>query len=260
MTERCIARKIKKNRKKIEKLQKKLKGLPEGKFILARNGRHYKWYVSDGKTKTYIPKENLEYAQQLAYKNFLFIQIANLEQEIKALQAYQKHRSQKLIEKETDCLRNPEYLKLLSPYISKEQKDIIEWFNEAYPKNEEHPETLIHETADGNVVRSKSESMIEMLLLQHNLQFKYEKPLLLGNIVYHPDFQISHPRESKIVIWENIGKIDDPKYVRRFILKFQDYIANGYIPGVNLIFTFETSDHPLTAESIEKIIEIYFEE
>ena len=71
MTKGYIARKLKKISKRIEKLQKMLEGLPEGKFIFARNGRHYKWYVSDGKKKTYIPKENLEYAQKLAYKNFL---------------------------------------------------------------------------------------------------------------------------------------------------------------------------------------------
>ena len=137
--------------------------------------------------------------------------------------------------------------------------DIFKWFNEEYQQNESYPESLKFETADGNVVRSKSESMIEALLLQHNLKFKYEKPLLLGDMQYYPDYQIAHPREAKIIVWENVGMIDSPEYLRKFILKFQDYISSGFIPGVNLILTFETKKLPLTTERIEKIIEYYFE-
>lgn len=259
MTTAGIARKLKKIERRIKELLKNLEGLPEGKFVLARNGKHYKWYVSDGKKRTYIPKEDLEYAQQLAYKNYLMIQIANLEQESKALQAYQRHRNEKMVQKEWECLTNPEYLKLLSPYMTNEQKSTLKWFSEQYEKEEMHPETLKFETADGDVVRSKSESMITALLLEHHLEFRYEKPLCLGNMTYYPDYQIPHPRTAKIIVWENVGLIDKPEYIRKFIIKFQDYISNGFIPGVNLILTFETKEYPLTTEMIEKIIEFYFE-
>ena len=259
MTSSFIFRRTKKIDKRIGELKKRLMGLPEGKFILAQNGKHYKWYVSDGKNKTYIPKGNIEYAQQLAYKHLLTLQITNLINERKALQAYQKYRDEKLLKKEKDCFTNPEFLKLLSPYLTKQQLSAQKWMNKHYPQNTKYPEFLKHNTANGNVVRSKSESMIEQMLCEHNLAFHYEEPMNLGELEYHPDYRIAHPITGKIYIWENVGMIDKPDYLRKFILRFQDYIANGYIPGVNLILTFETEEHPLTTEQIEKIIEMYFE-
>ena len=42
-----------------------------------------------------------------------------------------------------------------------------------------HPEHLICKSISGNMVRSKSEMMIDMLLFQHRIPFRYECALVL---------------------------------------------------------------------------------
>lgn len=57
--------------KEISTLQSKLKSFPDGKLFCVHNGNHFKWFYSDGHTKTYIPKKQREYAEQLAIKKYL---------------------------------------------------------------------------------------------------------------------------------------------------------------------------------------------
>lgn len=46
----------------INSLQTQLREYPDGKLICARNGSYSKWYISDGKTCTYIPKKDRAFA------------------------------------------------------------------------------------------------------------------------------------------------------------------------------------------------------
>ena len=41
----------------ILQMQNQLNELPKGKLLISRKGKYVKWYVSDGHTKTYIPKK-----------------------------------------------------------------------------------------------------------------------------------------------------------------------------------------------------------
>ena len=49
--------------------------------------------------------------------------------------------------------------------------------------------------------------------------------------------------------------VDDEEYLKKCLLKIEIYIRNGFIPGENLFFTFETIDLPLTNRKIEIEIE-----
>lgn len=40
--------------------------------------------------------------------------------------------------------------------------------------------------------------------------------------------------------------------------KIQKYASCGIVPGIHLITTYETKEHPLSTEIIEKIIKHYF--
>ena len=57
---------------------------------------------------------------------------------------------------------------------------------------------------------------------------------------------------------EHFGKIDDSDYRTKMERKLNTYIENGYIPGKNLIMTFEDKAHPLTIEDVQGMIEHYF--
>ena len=52
--------------KEILALQKKIDKLPQGKLICAANGKHIKWYCSDGHKSVYLPKKERTLAEQLA--------------------------------------------------------------------------------------------------------------------------------------------------------------------------------------------------
>ena len=60
-------------------------------------------------------------------------------------------------------------------------------------------------------------------------------------------------------IWEHFGRADDPHYINTNIaIKIPRYLMSGYLPGYNLIMTFEDSKHPLSYMEVEEIIAKYF--
>jgi hypothetical protein len=73
-----------------------------------------------------------------------------------------------------------------------------------------------------------------------------------------PDFTIYDVKREKIVYWEHFGCMDNPEYARKACEKIMLYVANGIIPSIDLIITFETKDNPLTAEKVMNVINEYF--
>jgi len=52
--------------------------------------------------------------------------------------------------------------------------------------------------------------------------------------------------------------MDDQNYVENtFVPKMYDYYSNGFLPGENMIMTFETRRHPLNTAHVKKLIEHY---
>jgi len=244
--------------KKIKSIHAQLKKLPEGKFICARNGKYYKWYKSDGKKKIYLPKTERKLAEQLAYKNYLNFQLSNLKNEKKAIEAYLKHYDPNAIQKEISFLTSPGYKELLNPFFQHQIQQISEWAQAPYEKSNKYPEKLIHKTVSGNVVRSKSEVLIDMVLYKNKIPFRYECALKLKEKIIYPDFTICHPKTGQLIFWEHFGLMDDATYSKNAFQKLQLYTSNGIIPSIHLITTYETKENPLNVEDIEKIVEHYF--
>lgn len=241
----------------INTLKNKIQNLPAGKLICSKNQNRYKWYQSDGHSKTYIPKSNRKLAEDLATKKYLSLSLEDLENEKRAIQFYLNHhaptgKAEKLL------TESSEYQNLLSPYFSPLNQELSDWMNSPYEHNISHSENLKHNSISGNILRSKAESMIDMLLFIHKIPFRYECPLQLNEKIIYPDFTIRHPKTGEYYYWEHFGMMDDPTYSKSTYLKLQLYNSCGIIPSIQLITTYETSEHPLSAEQIEKIIEYYF--
>ena len=100
--------------------------------------------------------------------------------------------------------------------------------------------------------------MIDMLLHTNRIPFRYECALQLGEITIYPDFTIRHPRTGNFYYWEHFGMMDHPAYSKKVSSKLDLYISNKIIPSVQLITTYETQDHPLSSDWINKLIEHYF--
>ena len=110
----------------------------------------------------------------------------------------------------------------------------------------------------GNIVRSKSESLIDMSLYVRRIPFRYECELQLGEHTIYPDFTIRHPITGKVYYWEHFGLMDDESYAKNAFFKQQTYATYGIIPTQQLITTYETKNSPLSSDFVEKIIQFYF--
>jgi len=243
---------------KINSLQEELQNYPAGHLVCCHQGTRCKWYHSDGHTRTYIPKTNRSHAEQLAVKKYLECLLKDLSSEYDALRSYLK--KQQSAPSQSDKLLNeiPAYSELLSPYFKPISQDLQEWQDAPYEKNPNHPEHLIHKASGRRMVRSKSEAMIDMILYSHRIPFRYECALYLDGHPLYPDFTIRHPHTGKIYYWEHFGLMDDPFYAKSAASKLQLYISHEIIPSIQLITTYETKEHPLSIEVIQKTVEHYF--
>ena len=204
-------------------LQAELRKLPAGKFFCTENGKYYKWYLTDGKNNTYIPKKDRILAEKLAMRKYLTLRLEDLSHEKRAIDFYLRHhnindkRSEKL-------LQMPAYHELLSPHLIPLSKELHQWAIAPYEKNPKYQEQLIYKAASGN----------------------------------YPDFTIRHPETGSIYYWEHFGMIDNPSYCQNMISKLQLYTSHGIYPSIQLITTYETKNHPLNPEIVQKLIEFYF--
>ena len=243
---------------RINELTSALNNFPKGKFFYTRNGKHYKWYCSDGKIMTYIPKKKRQYAEKLATKRYLLHLIDDLKCESKAIDCYIRKRKPTECQADQVYFQDEEYQKLISAYYKPVSKVLQDWSIADYEKSYKYPEQLIHKSISGKVVRSKSEAMIDMFLFQKKIPYHYEELLVLGGIRMYPDFTIRHPKTGEFFYWEHFGMVDDPVYYQKMVAKMRTYITHGICPSVQLIMTYETQACPLSLEMIEKTIGFYF--
>lgn len=242
----------------ITSIEAQLAALPEGKLICSRNGEHYKWYCSDGHSSVYIPKDQQHLARQLAMKKYLISLLKNLKKEKAALDSFFRHYDPAHDEADSVLSQHPEVRRLLSPYFQPSDQKHFNWMNCFYETNPNYPEQKIHKTVSGLCVRSKSEAMIEAVLSEKKLPFRYECALRLGDTTIYPDFTILHPRTGSLYYWEHFGLMDHPSYCQKACSKLQLYTSHGIIPTINLIATYETKEHPLCNDTVQRTVKEYF--
>lgn len=242
----------------ISYFEKQLLTLPEGKLVCTRNGNRYKWYQSDGHNCHYIPKKNRQLAEQLAAKKYISLSLEDAIAEKRAIGYYTNHHHSDYGKAEQLLTETSEFKNLLAPYFTPLSQELFNWANSDYPHNPKYPEQLIHKSISGNLLRSKSEAMIDMLLYTNKIPFRYECELQLGDIILYPDFTIRHPRTGEFYYWEHFGMMDHPSYFKKVPSKLDLYISHRIIPSIHLITTYETKEHPLSIEVISKLIEHYF--
>lgn len=225
--------------------------MPKGELFVRTNGIYYKYYQkSTGKT-SYIPKNNLNLATELAVKQQLI-----LEREILC---DRRHALSIILDSTTDSekkylayITNPKFKDLLSTNHISPAATI--WQNEKYNSNPNFPEQLIYRCPSGKLVRSKSEVFIDMVLNKYNIPYRYECELVLSNQTIYPDFTLLNPTTNGLLYWEHFGLMDNSSYASNSFNKLRFYYDNGLIPGKNLIITFETRSNPFTFKNAEAAI------
>ncbi|MGH7848108.1 MAG: AAA family ATPase [Candidatus Binatia bacterium] len=122
-------------------------------------------------------------------------------------------------------------------------------------------EYLIHRTARGEMVRSKSEVIIADHLANKGIEYIYERPLTIEGLTKYPDFTIEDMESGLTFYWEHCGMLHVPSYRRRWEEKLAWYRAHGILPreeggGDNgtLIVTRDEANGSIDSAKITKLI------
>ena len=169
----------------IKLIESQLKQLPEGKLICKRNEKRYKWYCTKNGKQIYIPKKERKLAEDLAARKYLEHLHEDLLHEKMAIEFYIRHHKESNADKMLTQM--PEYQELLKPYFKVLSEELYEWQKSSNNHSKKYPEQLKHKTASGNIVRSKSEVLIDMALYKYKIPFQYEAPLYLGDEIFYPE-------------------------------------------------------------------------
>lgn len=90
---------------------------------------------------------------------------------------------------------------------------------------------LIHRTARGEMVRSKSEVVVADILQSFGLEYAYELAFLGSDgSTRYPDFVVDDAETGRFVIIEHLGMLDLPDYRRRWERKLSWYREQGVLP------------------------------
>ena len=243
--------------KKIILLEQEISNLPEGKICCVHDKNRIKWMHKKEDKYIYISKKERILAEQLALKKQYIQFHKQYTGEKYAVDLYLKHHREDNKELQK-MLSDPAYQELLRPYFKPESDELVDWINTPYEKNQNYPEKLIYRTSSGNMVRSKSEVLIDMYLYTNRIPFRYECALPLGESVVYPDFTIRHPITGKTYYWEHFGMVDNPVYAKKAISKMELYMSHQIYPDIQLITTYETKEFPLVPETIEFNIKRFF--
>jgi ATP-dependent exoDNAse (exonuclease V) alpha subunit len=122
-----------------------------------------------------------------------------------------------------------------------------------------YEDRLIHRTAKGEMVRSKSEVIIANCLYYNNLEYVYEPEVVLEGKIKRPDFMIIDDDTGEKWYWEHCGMMMDPKYVKRWEDKKKFYERNGTKEGKNLIVTYDDEKGGLDSSIIDKMVKDIFD-
>lgn len=252
--------------KEIHTIEQELSSAPEGCLVCHKNGKRFKYYHKIPNRNDpanpvlhYLRKKDLQTIRVLAEKSILWNKKRDLCHELNAVCSYLDKHNPDFGNEVQRLLNSPGIQQILLPDENRFSDNITEWQHAPYEKSSDHPDHLIYPTLKGDKVRSKSEMMIAHELFTNHIPYRYECRLDLPYEFYYPDFTILHPDAGFIILWEHFGMMHDEQYVKKTARKIKTYIENGFIPGQNLIMTFESENHPFDYREIIDIIARYFQ-
>ena len=245
---------------RIEELERRIAGLPEGSLQICRSGNYYSWKLkTQGGKRTYLPRSQADLAKQLAGKKLCEAQLADMRSEAKACRRYLQIVEQAGCREEALLEASPEFKTLLGRAARTREEKVQEWENEPYSKSTRYPEHLIFSTfKKDEKVRSKLEATFAGLLLELNLPYKYEKILTFEEAQIAVDFTVLDVRNFREVPIELFGMMDNEDYQKSYCVKMRTYMNHGYFQGVNFLAFCETAASPLSPVQMKSALEDFF--
>ena len=240
--------------------KKALSKTPTGRLKISHKKKHteYYWINSDNGCGSYIKQRNIKLAAALAQKAYDRVILRYAAKELRLIDKLIKNYKKENIDMVYEVLSKDRQL-LVHPIWPSDEEFLREWLKQESCQgtfDEDFPEFY---TKNNERVRSKSEILIANDLFDYKVPYLYECRINLpGYGTAFPDFIILDMKKRRTIIWEHLGKMDDPDYVERNLRKINAYLKNGYVIGETLILTFETHDQPLNTVIVDKIIKHYF--
>ena len=257
--EELLLKEEKRLKKIVCETRNRLKEAPGGTLRLSRshNQLQYYWCEKGKKSGTYINKNNIDLARNLAQKSYdeKVLKVA----EKRLLQIEKITKDYKVNEIEEIYLRERvERQELIEPVELIWNQRIKKWKEKEYKGKgfrEDAPTIL---TERGERVRSKTEKIMADYFYRNGIEYKYECPLYLNGVgTVYPDFTFLSPKTGEEIYWEHNGMVDDAKYARNMVKKIMAYENNEIFPGERLILTFETEQTILNTNKIEQLTRRY---
>ena len=240
----------------IRSAERRLRTAPKGAVHVSTHGNGYQFYLrssSSEKSGTYIPASKRQLAIALMQKKYDRTILEAARKQAAAITEFIRRYDPDALKTVYEQLQDVTKNSILPAEIS-DQEYVQRWIAHKYepkPIGDDIPE---HYTQKGERVRSKSEVMIADALAYAGIPYRYECPVNVGGMIYHPDFTILREEDRKEFFWEHLGRMDETDYCRRTVLRIRTYEKNGIIPGRDLILTMETSQNPLNLSVINQRI------
>ena len=131
--------------------------------------------------------------------------------------------------------------------------------NEAYKESKGpwFPEDLTCTTVDRKKVRSKSEALIYNHYYNENCTFVYELPIeLFQGIMRHPDFTVLCETDwSSFILHDHEGRYGFNEDRKRYNNDMYLYWKKGFIPGINIFYTFDDPNGGFDITVVQNIID-----
>ena len=94
---------------------------------------------------------------------------------------------------------------------------------------------------DGHNFRSRFEMATAQEIKNLHLDYKYDSGIQISTRTIYPDFALPFPEFNRCVLLEDLGRLDDIKYINDNLEKFRDYFSNGILLDTDL-YTLTASE------------------
>ena len=241
---------------RIFELEKSLGKYPPGTLQFHFNGYNYSWRISyKDRPRHSLSKKKRKYARKMAAKLAIEMEIGELKKEREACRKYLEYCEKKT--GEDKIWHNEDFMSLLHEELGFLAADGEKWQKEEFEQCPKYPERKIYYTLRGDKVRSKAEALIANILYTLKIPYRYEQAHVIGGRKLYPDFSVLNVRTGQIFIIEFFGMMHDSQYACDAGRKVDRYFSNGYVPGENILFFYESDRQPLDLGRIESDIRKY---
>lgn len=239
--------------------KKGMKGLPKGTLYVKTNRGKEQYYFVDAKSKKrkYIKAKDVDFVYGLKKRRFMEETIKAIDKNIAAQKRFLSVYTPYDYASITDGIPIAYRLENSSMDLNEENK--VERINKGNQTLLHYDNEILHETTIGLKVRSKAEAIICEALVSNNVDFEYEKELILfkeGNqITVRPDFSFENKITGERFYLEHLGMLNDGTYRRKNIEKLILYAENDIQIGRNLFITSDSMRGEIDVRAIMRTIE-----